>query len=341
MEEEGWLTAAERAPMVFPPTIEYKRSDAMGGPVGYLLEKVRNELNDEPLAFSDDEINRRGLKVVTTIQQPLQVAAQEHVAAFRAGSLPEQDGAVPFERTRVSLTSVDPKDGAIVAMYGGADFLVDQRSTTTYDKIQAGSTFKPFTLIAALQQGVPLTTRFDGHSPQTFGDWKVPNFGGGQFGTIDLVEATAQSVNTVYAQLNLQIGPELTAKVAADAGIKTPVDTNRANVLGTDAVRPLDVAGAYATIASGGVRIDPYMVRSVSYDDGKVAYEHKDPTERPFAADVIADTTYAMTQVVEKAPARTGSSRWAGRSPARPARRTTTSRPGSSASPPTSSPRCR
>ncbi|WP_456786107.1 transglycosylase domain-containing protein [Cellulomonas sp. P5_C5] len=300
MEEEGWLTAAERAPMVFPPTVEYQRPDSMGGPVGYLLEKVRNELNGEPLAFSDDDINRRGLKVVTTIQQPLQVAAQEHVAAFRAGSLPEQDGAIPFERTRVSLTSVDPKDGAILAMYGGANFLDDQRNTATFDKIQAGSTFKPFTLIAALEQGVPLTTRFDGHSPQTFGDWKVPNFGGGQFGTIDLVDATAQSVNTVYAQLNLQIGPELTADAAMAAGITTPVDTNRANVLGTDAVRPLDVAGAYATIASGGIRVDPYIVRSVAYDNGDVAYEHKDPTERVFPQDVIADATYAMTQVVEK-----------------------------------------
>jgi len=112
-------------------------------------------------------------------------------------------------------------------------------------------------------------------------------------------------VNTVYAQLNLQVGPETTAAVAERAGFPAPVDTNRANVLGTADVQPINVAGAYATIASGGMRVDPYIVRTVSYDDGKVAYQHKDPTERAFAADVMADTTYAMTQVVEKGSGKT------------------------------------
>jgi membrane peptidoglycan carboxypeptidase len=305
MEEQGWLTAAERAPMVFPPTAEYQRSETMRGPVGYLLEKVRDELKLDPLAFTDDEINRRGLKVVTTIQQPLQAAAEGQVAAFRAGTLPKQDGATPNELTRISLSSVDPKDGAIVAMYGGADFLTDQKNTVTYDNVQPGSTFKPFTLIAGLEQGVGLNTQFDGRTPQEFGDWKVNNFPGGRFGSIDLVDATAQSVNTVYAQLNLQVGPEKTAEVAERAGIPAPVDTNRANVLGTATLKPLNMLGAYATIASGGTRVDPYIVRTVTNADGSVAFEHKDPTERAFAPDVIADATYAMTQVVEKGSGKT------------------------------------
>ncbi|MBO3085408.1 transglycosylase domain-containing protein [Cellulomonas fengjieae] len=300
MEEEGWLTAAERAPMVFPPTVEYKRDNTMAGPKGHLLEMVRDELKREPLALTDDQINRRGLSVVTTIQQPLQAAAEGQVGAFRAGTLPGQDGATPHERTRVSLSSVDPKDGAIVALYGGPDFLADQRNTATFDLIQPGSTFKPFTLIAALEQGIALKTRYSGRTPQEFGDWKVNNFGNDGFGNIDLVEATAQSVNTVYAQLNLEIGPEKTAQVAERAGLTAPVDTNRANVLGTETLNPMDMAGAYATIASGGVRVDPYIVRTVTNPDGSVAYQHKDPTEQAFAADVIADATYAMTQVVQK-----------------------------------------
>ena len=300
MEEEGWLTAAERAPMVFPTTVVYQRSDSMKGSTGYLLEMVRDELKQPPLALTDDEINRKGLTVVTTIQQPLQAAAEKQVTDFRAGTLPDQDGAVPNPLTRVSLSSVDPKDGAIVALYGGADFLTDQKNTVTYDNVQPGSTFKPFTLIAGLEQGVSLNTRYNGRSPQEFGDWTVPNFSKGQFGNIDLVEATAQSVNTVYAQLNLQIGPEKTAEVAERAGVPAPVDTNRANVLGTQTLKPIDMVGAYATIASGGTRVDPYIVRSVTNWDGSVAYEHKDPTERVFAQDVIADTTFAMTQVVEK-----------------------------------------
>ncbi len=264
MEEQGWLTAADRAAMVFPPTVEYQRSETMRGPAGYLLEMVLDELKAPPLALTEDEINRQGLKVVTTIQQPLQASAEAQVAAFRAGTLPEQDGATPAnDRLRVSITSVDPKDGAIVALYGGPDFLADQKNTATFDAIQPGSTFKPFALIAGLENGVSLSTRFNGRSPQTFGDWEVNNFSGEDFGNIDLVEATAQSVNTVYAQLNLQVGPEKTAEVAERAGVPAPVDTNRSNVLGTESVHPKDIAGAYATLASGGVRVDPYIVRTV------------------------------------------------------------------------------
>ncbi len=119
MEEQGWLTAAERAPMVFPPTVEYKESDTMKGPTGHLLKMVRDELKREPLALTDDEIKRRGLKVVTTIQQPLQASAVDKATQFMAGAMPELEGGIPNPRTRVSISSVDPKDGAIVALYGG------------------------------------------------------------------------------------------------------------------------------------------------------------------------------------------------------------------------------
>jgi membrane peptidoglycan carboxypeptidase len=310
MEEQGWLTAAERAPMVFPATVPYEPSETMKGTTGYLLEMVKNELKREPLALTDDQIKRRGLKVVTTIQQPLQASAEAQVAAFRAGTLKGQDGATPDPLTRVSLSSVDPKDGAIVALYGGADFLTDQKNAVTFDNVQPGSTFKPFTLIAALEQGVGLNTRFSGKSPQKFDGWesesgKVTNFSNESYGNIDLVEATAQSVNTVYAQLNLQIGPEKTAEVAERAGLPAPVPTNPANVLGTADVKPLDMVGAYATIASGGIQVDPYIVRTVTNWDGSVAFEHKDPTERAFAPDVVADATYAMTQVVQKGSGKT------------------------------------
>ncbi len=89
-------------------------------------------------------------------------------------------------------------------------------------------------------------------------------------------------MNTVYAQLNLQVGPEKTAEVAERAGLPAPVDTNRANVLGTETLKPINMVGAYATIASGGIRVDPYIVRTVTNSDGSVAFEHKDPTERAF-----------------------------------------------------------
>ncbi|KRD43525.1 glycosyl transferase [Cellulomonas sp. Root930] len=306
MEEEGWLAPADRAAMTFPLTVEYKRADSMGGTAGFLLEMVRNELKREPLALTDDEINRGGFRVQTTIQKPLQDAAVATANGFLDGTLLDQDGAAPPNPAiRVSVSSVDPRDGAIVALYGGRDYLTDQRNAVTYDKVQAGSTFKPFTLLAALQSGVSLTERFSGKSPQTLDGWdstskKVSNFGGTSFGNIDLVEATAQSVNTVYAQLNLQIGPEKTAEAAKQAGISTVVEPNAGNVLGSTSVRPIEMATAYATIAANGTRHDAFIVRSVTNPNQTVAFEHPDTSVQAFSPDVAADATYAMTQVVEK-----------------------------------------
>jgi membrane peptidoglycan carboxypeptidase len=214
------------------------------------------------------------------------------------------NGEIPSPNLKVGVVSIDPATGGIVSMYGGRDFLTDQINRATRGTQQAGSTFKPFTLIAGLENGVPLTKSYPGYSPQEFGDWKVNNFGFEDFGTIDLVKATEQSVNTVYAQLNLEVGPEKTAEVAQRAGVKSPVNSERSNVLGTDAVTTLDMASAYATIAAQGVYHKPFMVAQATYPDGDVAYSGQTQPVQQFEADVMADTTYAMTQVVEKGSGR-------------------------------------
>ena len=103
------------------------------------------------------------------------------------------------------------------------------KNRATYDKMQAGSTFKPFTLIAALEKGIPLTTKFNGRSPAEdprLGPGRprsVTNFGNEPPGTIDLVKATADSVNTVYAQLNIEVGPDKTADVATGRASRRPM----------------------------------------------------------------------------------------------------------------------
>ncbi|WP_448630789.1 penicillin-binding transpeptidase domain-containing protein [Cellulomonas soli] len=201
---------------------------------------------------------------------------------------------------KVAVATVDPADGAIVALYGGKDYLVDAINRATYgDGVQAGSTFKPFTLVAALESGIPLTSTYDGNSPRTFGDWTLQNFSNTDFGTIDLVKATAQSVNTVYAELNIEVGPEKTVDVATRAGITTPMLANPANVLGTNGVHPLDMAAAYATFAAQGWQADPFIVRSMTNPDDTLAYQGGSERSQKFKADVMADATYAMTQVVE------------------------------------------
>ncbi|MEZ0446377.1 transglycosylase domain-containing protein [Cellulomonas sp. ICMP 17802] len=311
MEEQGWVDPTARAAMVFPPTIAYAPSETMRGTNGYLLQMVIDELEKPPYEITRDELNRSGYNIVTTIDKKMQDLTVDQVNQFMAGTLegqsgkPADNGDDVAARVRPSITSVDPKTGAILALYGGPDYLTDSKNRATYDAIQGGSTFKPFTLITALSQGIPLTTKFNGHTPQVVPGWDpannepVRNFDNEQEGTIDLVKATAQSVNTVYAQLNMKVGPENTAKTAEAAGVGITMGTNPANVLGTDLVNPLDMASAYGTIASGGTRHDPYIVATVKNSDGTVAFEHKVAGESVFAADVMADTTYAMQQVVE------------------------------------------
>ena len=287
----GWLTAADRATQVLPPTIAYIQSDLYKGPNGYLLQMVRDELTTKS-ALTEEQLDTAGLTIVTTIDKSTQDAAVAAVASLPAGADPH---------LKVALVSIEPSDGGIVALYGGPDYLARARNAVTQDAAQAGSTFKPFALIAGLQAGIPLTTTFNGHSPATIPGYGVArNFGNEQFGTIDLVKATASSVNTVFAQLNVKVGPDKTAAVAKAAGVRSTVESNPANVLGTDTVHPLDMASAYATIADRGFYNTPHIVKTATFlKDKTVAYLGAGVPQKVFEADVIADTTFAMQQVVQ------------------------------------------
>lgn len=311
MVDIGALPAAERATLVFPSDtlIPEPASQSKMGPNGLLLQMVKKELGGAPLKMSEDDINRAGMSVVTTIRKPLQDMAVATADGFRAGTLEGQDGAAPVERTKFSITSIDPQTGGIVAMYGGPNNETDQRNHATYENVQGASTFKPFTLVAALENGISLNTTYNGRSGQKFPEWEggtkpVGNFDNENFGNIDLVTATAKSVNTVFAQLNIQVGADKTADVAARAGVPGVNPQNLSNVLGTDAIHPVDLAGAYATFANQGVKFPVHVVATVTNPDGTTAYQAPSEGERVFQADVMADATYAMEQVVEQGSGR-------------------------------------
>jgi membrane peptidoglycan carboxypeptidase len=198
-------------------------------------------------------------------------------------------------------------------MYGGADYQKRQVSSATDAIMQAGSTFKPFALIAALQQGISTKTRFDGNSPYQVPNstTKVPNEFDQSFGTVDLRTGLAKSINTVFMRLNERIGPANTKNAAIAAGIPstTPgLDDNLVNVLGTASPHVIDVANAYATIAAQGQRATPYLVAAVSTADpgtgGGTAqssfdYKVQKQVQGAFGADVAADTLDAMQQVTK------------------------------------------
>ncbi len=312
MYEQGYITKDEHDKAEFPKFKERKKAtNTWGGQKGYILDQVRKELvksksnPDGPLE-SEQELETRGLKITTTIDQKLQKTAVEVEKTLH------EDGTYgkANKNVRMSLVSMDPQTGAVKALYGGPDYVKQSLNTATQDVVQAGSTFKPFALMAGLENGVTLEDRFDGNSGKVFPaanngeDWEVPNFGGANYGSsIDLTTATAHSVNTAYVQLNDEIGPEKTREVAERAGIRKddnyPLTAGLSNVLGVDSVRPIDLARAYSTIAAGGYRTTPHIVAKVETLDGTVLYEGPQEQEKEFDADVTTAATYAMTKVVE------------------------------------------
>ncbi len=298
MVSQGWLSQADGDAAAFPELQSPQASKAIEGPTGYIIDTIRKELVNE-LNITGDDIDRGGLRITSTIVQKHQDAAETAIAQEMPDS-PDADD------LKVGLVAITPGDGAITAMYGGADYQEEQLNITTDAQQQAGSLFKVFALIAALEGDVSTRNTYSGASPQQFeiaGQQaaEINNFRDEQFGQIDLGTATANSVNTVYVALNEEIGPENTSRVARELGLPedTPgLEDNLTNVLGSAAPTMIQMTNAYAAIAAEGELADPYLVVKVTSSNGVYDYTAKPETELVVEADITADVTTAMTRVI-------------------------------------------
>ena len=292
MVSQKWLTATQRAALVYPATIPRRElASPQSGPVGVVDAQVAAFLHAK---FGDSAVALGGLTVTTTLSPTAERAALDAVAAHTAGAP---------AGLRVALESIDPTTGAIRAYYGGAS--TAQPDAVSYLTAPPGSSFKPIVLAAALRSGTRLTTTFDGSSPQTFGGTTVHNFDGEQFGRINLITATANSVNTVYVALNIATGPQQVADLAHVLGIPSSVTLNPVGTmaLGEDYVHAADMAEVYATFADDGVQATPYLVDRVVDRKGRVLYQAHPSRVRVLPSSVARDATYALQRVLTEGTA--------------------------------------
>lgn len=294
MIEAKWLSEKDAAEMKYPTIAPRATSGSLSGPKGHVIEAVQKEL--AKLGFSQDQLLVGGLVIKTTLNQSAQQSAISAVNKFYPKKAPAN--------LRIGLVAIRPKTGEIIALYGGADYLKRQLNDATQSIALAGSTFKAFAVIAALEQGIPLTSMWNGDSPQTFDDlgkpYEVSNYGDKGWGQIDLLSATKYSINTIFVALGIKAGNELFVDVARRAGIPESVAMmpTPSVVLGVASPRVIDVANAYATFAAQGIKSKPFLVSRVTGPNKGVLYEARLETQEVFTKEVMADLTYALKSVV-------------------------------------------
>jgi penicillin-binding protein 1A len=231
------------------------------------------------------------LIVHTTLEPALQEAARHAVARVlnaKGGKVHASESAVVLMKT----------DGAVSALIGGRDYDESTFNRATQAHRQPGSAFKPFVYLAAVENGIsPWDVRDDG--PVDIDGWTPTNFGGRTYGTVTLAQALAHSINTVTASLAQEVGISSVVEAAQRCGIVSPLAQNASLALGTSEVTPMELTTAYATFASGGVRVYPYLVTAVEDSGGHVLYQRKPPApNRVVASHVNRDLTAMLYGVV-------------------------------------------
>jgi penicillin-binding protein 1A len=287
LRRSGDITDAQYEATTRDRSLRLRPSPAYASREPYFLGYVENLLEQ---AYGAATVRAGGLKIYTTIRPSLQRAAV-HALSEELPARHDPAG---------TIVSIDPATGAIRAMAAvtpgapGNEFNL----ATTAER-QAGSTFKPIVLAAAVDAGMnPWATRYLS-APFYYAPlrWSVRTYDGSFAGPETVAAATLQSDNTVYARLALDVGSDSIVLMAQKLGVRTPLQPTPALALGTGAVTPLDMASVYATLAAGGVYSKPLAIRRVVFPDGKAGGGWGVPRRTRVLPDWVAAT---VTRVLEE-----------------------------------------
>ncbi len=254
----------------------------------YFTDYVRQLLLED---FDQDVILSGGLKVYTTLDLDMQKAAEEAVA--------QRLDEIGNKKLQSALVCTEVGNGYIRAMVGGKSYEKSQFNMATQARRQTGSSFKVFTLAAAIADGMSPDIYIDCNSPiQATPTWKVQNYGNTSYGTITLAKALAVSSNTGFAQVAVAIGADKIADTAHAMGVSVDLPAYPSLTLGTAGVPPVQMAEAYGTIAGGGIHRDAIAITRIEDRNGNVVYEHKDDPKQVLDAGVAQATEQVMEGVV-------------------------------------------
>jgi penicillin-binding protein 1A len=259
----------------------------------FFFDYVRQELVNK---YGTKRVRQGGLSVWTTVDLNMQRKARDAIASVL--SFPNAP--------KSAIVTVNPKNGKILAMASSASYAETKFNLAAQGHRQPGSTFKVMGLMAALKRGVsPEGTSYTS-KPLKFNDPKygpieTKTYDGSYGGRMNLVKATLKSDNSVYMQLGLDVGPDAVKQAARDMGIKSKLNGYPAEILGglEDGVSPLEMANAYATIASGGWRNRPQAIEKVKFPDKHVENLGKPRRHKAFEESVTAKATDILEQNVK------------------------------------------
>ncbi|MEU6574440.1 transglycosylase domain-containing protein [Streptomyces sp. NPDC046805] len=323
MVKEGWLSKSKRDAAKFPVPKAPKGAPGLEGQKGYLVQLANQQLEhqlmrQEGLTQSQAEtaVVDQGWTITLNVDRKKQAQLEKAVKAQLTSKLDPKRRAVDAH-VQAGAISVDPRDGRIVALYGGQDYYKHYYSNATRPDYQPASTFKPLILASALennattQGGQPINanTVYDGKSRRPVQGSPIgfapPNEDDHDYGRISVQTAMNKSVNSVFAQMGVDVGMKNVLNVAGHLGMDTKgVAPVPAQTLGTMGASPLEMAGVYATLDNHGKKVTPSIIKSAEKRDRSI--DMPDPVGGQVISRTDADTvTSVLTGVVNDGTART------------------------------------
>ena len=289
MKEEGMVNDAEVAIAEAEPMA--RAESYWTGSENYVADQVVQQL---PFLIGETD---KDIVVETTLDMTLERAAEEAIRTQISENGEKRDV------SQGALVSID-KSGAIRAMVGGVDYAQSQFNRATDAKRQPGSTFKPFVYLAALEAGrTPNTIRND--APVRIGNWTPRNYGGKYMGEVTLTTALSHSLNSVAAQLIMEVGTDKVIEVAHRLGIHSALSDNASIALGTSEVSLLELTGAFVPFANGGYKPQLRLISKVEDTNGKTIYDFGEITaNRVVEPDIVGMMNAMLEQTVENGTAR-------------------------------------